>query len=112
MTVYISVLGEGWNTAVLDNDEEKNFIHQNQRNFSDIGDYWIGGGTSVRPVNSFEYSDYIPEQSASVTRYYYIVDGKFGNIMYKPNDHYNNFYFQQKKIQYHPWVFPLLDLHS
>ena len=65
---------------MLDTEEEMNFIHQNQRNFSDNYEYTIGGETTVVPQGwsnpeFFEYNDYIPELGDE-NRWYYGHDGE------------------------------------
>ena len=54
------MLGIHWKPAVLETELELNFVKQAQRGMSDVGNYWIGGRTSVRDPDFIEYSQYIP----------------------------------------------------
>ena len=61
LTHCISELGEGWAPAILDTEEEMNFIKEGQKKFSDNRSYRIGGEATQRPPASIDYSDYIPK---------------------------------------------------
>ena len=54
-------MGQGWNTVVMNNRMEMNFIREGQRSFSDNRSYWIGGKTDTHPRDIFEYSEYNSE---------------------------------------------------
>ena len=58
--LFISALEIHWKPAVLETELEHNFVKQAQRGMSDVGNYWLGGRTSVRVPDFIEYSQYIP----------------------------------------------------
>ena len=54
-------MSEGWAPAVLNTNQEMNFIKQGQRSFMDNRSFWIGGKTNTVPGEYFEYSAYNAE---------------------------------------------------
>ena len=72
ISLYFKELGEGWEPAVLESEEEHYFVRQGQKSLSDLQAYFIGGssGFSDRPddlapqFDPFEYFLYSPDQVA------------------------------------------------
>ena len=62
--MFSTEIGNGWETAVLNTEEEYDFLKQGQRSFSNSLPYWIGGSTnSTNLEDTIEYSDYIENNS-------------------------------------------------
>ena len=57
----------GWGPAVLNNQAELDFIRQAQRWLSDDRSYWIGGSTNINAWNTFQYNNYMTEDSGNMT---------------------------------------------
>ena len=74
-TNFSSEIGYGWRPAVLDTQEEYDFIREGQKSFNDSASYWIGGSTDSNGI--FEYSDYIGNNSGSITDYEWHVTVTF-----------------------------------
>ena len=56
-------LGEGWMPAVINNPTEYYFIKQQQLNFIDLNNYWIGGSTSAKDDTEITLHDYKTDDS-------------------------------------------------
>ena len=61
--ICILELGDGWGPAVLETEEELNFVRQADRNISNARSYWIGGSTNICCLREISYSHYIPDDS-------------------------------------------------
>ena len=61
--ILFSEIGNGWEPAVLDTQEEYDFIKEGQRSFSSSVEYWIGGSTNA--TQFFTYSDYVTNDSGN-----------------------------------------------
>ena len=66
MNQYISEFGNEWQPAILDTEEEYDFIREGQKSFSNSVPYWIGGSTDSN--DTVEYNDYIADSSGTVHR--------------------------------------------
>ena len=72
MSLCLTELGEGWEPAVLESQEEHDFVRQAQESLSNHQAYFIGGSTSFsdRPdeltpqFDPIEYLHYSPDQVA------------------------------------------------
>ena len=51
-------LGEGWEPAILESEEEMAFIRQGHRGLSDIRSFYIGGFSDSNPGTIIDYSEY------------------------------------------------------
>ena len=60
-------IGQGWETAVLDTQEEYDFIREGQKSFIDSASYWISGSTNLEIDTEFNYTDYIGNNSGTIT---------------------------------------------
>ena len=65
MNQYLSELGNEWQPAVLDTQEEHDFIREGQKSFRNSARYWIGGSSNSN--DTIEYTDYIADSSGIVT---------------------------------------------
>ena len=65
-----SGIGNGWKIAVLDTQEEYDFIREGQRSFSSSVPYWIGGSANATLNEFFNYTDYIASSANSSGRYH------------------------------------------
>ena len=66
MSLCLTELGQGWKPAVLESQEEHDFVRQAQKSLSDLQAYFIGGSLSFR-VGGFgplPYLYYASEQEA------------------------------------------------
>ena len=63
--MYFAEIGEGWKVAVIETQEEYDFIREGQKGFSSSVPYWIGGSTDVLINNTFDYYDYIANGTGS-----------------------------------------------
>ena len=61
-----SDLGDGWAVAVLDTQEECDFIKVGQERFQNSAPYWIAGSTMFYNV-TIKYNDYIANNSGTIT---------------------------------------------
>ena len=59
--MFSSEIGYGWETAVLNTEEDYDFLKVGQRSFNNSLPYWIGGSTNL--TDTIEYSDYIGNNS-------------------------------------------------
>ena len=64
-------LGNGWKLAVLDSQEEYEFIRQGQRSFNNSVPYWIDGSANATLNEFFNYIDYIADNSGSCDNEYF-----------------------------------------
>ena len=65
--VYFSCfleIGNGWGPAVLDTQEEHDFIREGQKTFTNSLPYWIGGFTN-EPNATINYTEYIANNSGT-----------------------------------------------
>ena len=51
-------LGHGWAPAVLDTEEEHDFVKEAQKGVTHLRSYWIGGTTDVERPEHFDFSAY------------------------------------------------------
>ena len=63
LLLYISELDKGWKSAVLNTQEEYEFIIAGQQNFSNSLPYWLSGSCKFQPNAALNYSDYIADNS-------------------------------------------------
>ena len=63
--LYFLELGTGWEPAVLNTEEEHEFIREGQKSFASSVPYWIGGSTN-QPNDTFNYSEYITNSSGTI----------------------------------------------
>ena len=61
--IFISELGNGWGSALLESEAELNFIKEADRNISNAKSHWIGGSTNNCCVLDIDHSDYIPDNT-------------------------------------------------
>ena len=59
--MFSSEIGYGRKPAVLNTEEEHEFIREGQRSFNNSLPYWIGGSTNLE--GTIKYSDYIGNNS-------------------------------------------------
>ena len=57
--VYWLDIDDGWLPAVLNSQEEYEFIEQKMKEFSVEHSCWIGGSTNIDEKNSIHFSQYI-----------------------------------------------------
>ena len=60
-----SEVGEGWEVAVMETREEYDFIRDGQKSLSISVPYWIDGSTNVLNNNTFDYLDYIANDTGT-----------------------------------------------
>ena len=63
--MYFSEIGEEWEVAVIETQEEYDFIREGQKSFSISVPYWIDGTTNVLVNNTFDYFDYIANDTGT-----------------------------------------------
>ena len=56
-------MGDEWFPAVLDTEEEHNFIKEGQRTFTNSAPYWIAGSTNSQPDDVIQYFNYSMDNS-------------------------------------------------
>ena len=56
-------IGNGWKLAVLDSEEEYEFLRQGQRSFINNAPYWIDGSANATLNEVFSYVDYIANKA-------------------------------------------------
>ena len=64
--LFISGLGHGWAPAVLNTEEELDFVKEAQKGVTHTRSYWIGGSTNVERPENFGYSSYESNESGKV----------------------------------------------
>ena len=66
MSLCLTELGVGWGPAVLESQEEHDFVRQAQKGLSDLQAYFIGGSLSFRAggFGPHPYLYYVSEQVA------------------------------------------------
>ena len=62
--LYFSELGDGWAVAVLDTQDESNFIKEGQKSCKNSAPYWISGSTNFYNAE-INYTDYIANNSGT-----------------------------------------------
>ena len=64
--MYFSELGYGWAAAVLDNEDEVDFIRQGQKGFwAYTQSYWIDGSTDAAAMTLTHYYAYMKNNSGA-----------------------------------------------
>ena len=67
---FFPEIGKGWAPAVLDTQEEFDFIRIGQKTFTNSAPYWIGGSTN-EPNDTTDYTKYIANNSGTITARWY-----------------------------------------
>ena len=65
MTSKFSELGDGWSPAILNTEEEVNFVLSRELQI-DANEFGIGGSTNSTS-SSFNYTEYIPDDTGKIT---------------------------------------------
>ena len=70
----ISEMGNGWALAVINSQEECDFLKLGQGTLRNSVPYWIGGSTNITPVRRISYSSYITNQLGMVNLSHLFLD--------------------------------------
>ena len=64
---HFSDIGNGWQPAILETEEEHNFIKEVQKSFINSVPYWIGGSTDIDIERYlwFNFPNYIGDNTGS-----------------------------------------------
>ena len=65
--LYFKDLGDGWSPAVLNSEEELNFIREGQKRNRELGSYFIGGSTDAKEGSTLNYADIYTNGSGNHT---------------------------------------------
>ena len=68
---FFPEIGEGWAPAVLDTQEEFDFIKEGQKTFKNSEPYWIGGSTNQN--DKITYTEYIANNLGTITARWYMI---------------------------------------
>ena len=63
--VFLSDLSKGWAPAILNSQQEADFLKLAQKMFSHDRSYWLGGSTSSQPWSNISLSEYSPDDSGN-----------------------------------------------
>ena len=76
-------IGNGWAPAVLDTEEEHDFVRISQKIYTNSASYFIGGSTNqTNPSARFNYGDYIANNSGTnydIWWYFMVFDDYLGS---------------------------------
>ena len=59
-------MGNGWGPAVVDSQQEYDFIKEGQQGFINSISYWIGGSTDNQTDDIFNYTFYISNDTGKI----------------------------------------------
>ena len=65
LNFFPSEIGDGWGPAVLNLQQEHDFIREGQKTFSSSRTYWIGGSVNAESNVKIAYSDYLQNDSGT-----------------------------------------------
>ena len=63
--------GKGWYPAIINSDNELNFLEYAQRGFLNDTSYWIGGSTDSNPFNIIRRSAYRTDSAGHLKNLFY-----------------------------------------
>ena len=66
--LHFADLGTGWGAAVLETENEYDFLKQGQKSFSKSDSYWINGTTDNMLGEAVSYSDYFHNNSGKLIK--------------------------------------------
>ena len=59
-------MGNGWGPAVINSQQEYDFIKEGQKGFFNSISYWIGGSTDNQTDDIFNYTYYISDNTGKI----------------------------------------------
>ena len=59
-------MGNGWGPAVINSQQEYDFIKEGQQGFINSISYWIGGSTDNQTDDIFDYTYYISNATGKI----------------------------------------------